>query len=411
MNICILMSNPPPPSYPPLLNPAFIDSDSSQYCANLAWNLNLPLPKKYKFIYVSPHGVGAAAFLRYLNECCNVFCQASWVLPNDAKERYCFQYMCLNSTHIQEQALNISELDVKDFGKYLSLFDSEVKIICGVRDPISLLKHCLGRDWSKVERKFEPNINLTYDFRKIIEFLRHRKPDIEIDFTLLKQSSFMLHNLLDKFSSIRFIDMSEFSYDTLSSLAVDFCFSPPSPTSKELFKIQEFRGYLRYMFPLKLYANKNDVKNIFSLSKPNNHFNHSIDTLESIVFTFNRKHKSEEINILDEFHRSYLNDDMGIYISKEHFQILRQDTALYRSCKNYIQAFMEKIKEVVDESERTMLKEEELLDFLKQRPKLSLQVYEELFAKELAVISKHRPDIVQKWKYYRRFEKNVLQNK
>ena len=29
--------------FPPLLNPKFLELESSRYCANLAWNLNLPL--------------------------------------------------------------------------------------------------------------------------------------------------------------------------------------------------------------------------------------------------------------------------------------------------------------------------------------------------------------------------------
>ena len=58
--------------YPPLINPEFIETDASRHCAELAWDLNLPLPQHYKFIYISPHGVGAAAFLRYLNQCCIV---------------------------------------------------------------------------------------------------------------------------------------------------------------------------------------------------------------------------------------------------------------------------------------------------------------------------------------------------
>ncbi|EAK4521443.1 invasion protein, partial [Campylobacter coli] len=98
--------------YPPLLNPNYIDTDASRHCAELAWDLNLPLPKHYKFIYISPHGVGAAAFLRYLNEACNVFCLASWMLPYDAKERYCINYMCLNDKNISDQAINISELNI-----------------------------------------------------------------------------------------------------------------------------------------------------------------------------------------------------------------------------------------------------------------------------------------------------------
>ena len=319
--------------------------------------------------------------------------------------------MRLNNPDVKDEAINISELNVPNCNKYLSLLDSKSQVLCGVRDPISLLKHCVGRDWTKVKRKFEPHINLTYDFRFILEFLRHKKPNISFDFEELKQSSFMLHSLLTYFESIHFIDMSELSYEnaynTVSNLANKFGFSPPSQKSKELFSIQEFRGYLRYLFPLKLYASKADLKEIFSLKRTNNRHNHHIDAFNSLVFTFTRKHNSSEINIINEIHHSYLNDDMGIYLSKKHYTMLRKDKVLYRACKNYIQEFLEGIKEVVDESQRLMLKEEELLDFLARKPKLSLQLDEELFSKEVTIVQKHRPDIVEQWKYYKQFQKNI----
>ncbi|HEE8992090.1 TPA: invasion protein, partial [Campylobacter jejuni] len=157
--------------YPPLINPNFIEIDSSRHCAELAWDLNLPLPKHYKFIYISPHGVGAAAFLRYLNQCCDVTCFASWVLPPNSKERYCINYMCLNDNTIAQYAINISEINLPYFDKYLSLLDFNSKIICGVRDPIGLLKHSWGRDWSKVLRNYPPEFNLTYDWRYYINYL------------------------------------------------------------------------------------------------------------------------------------------------------------------------------------------------------------------------------------------------
>ncbi|HEC2843417.1 TPA: invasion protein, partial [Campylobacter jejuni] len=157
--------------YPPLINPNFIEIDASRHCAELAWDLNLPLPKHYKFIYISPHGVGAAAFLRYLNQCCDVTCFASWVLPPDAKERYCLNYMCLNDNTITQYAINISEINLPYFDKYLSLLDFNSKIICGVRDPIGILKHNWGRDWSKVLRNYPSEFNLTYDWRYYIDYL------------------------------------------------------------------------------------------------------------------------------------------------------------------------------------------------------------------------------------------------
>ncbi len=219
--------------YPPLLNPNFIDTDTSRHCAELAWDLNLPLPKYYKFIYISPHGVGAAAFLRYLNEACNVFCLASWMLPYDAKERYCINYMCLNDKNIPNQAINISELNIAHFEKYLALLDPNSKIICGIRDPIGILKHTWGRDWSKVQRNFQNEFNLTYDYRNYIHFLTHRNTKIEVNLEQLNHSAFIINFLLNRFNKeqVYYLDMEEIkpknAFETMKNLAFKFDFTPP----------------------------------------------------------------------------------------------------------------------------------------------------------------------------------------
>ncbi|QMX69121.1 DUF2920 family protein [Campylobacter jejuni] len=228
--------------YPPLINPNFIEIDSSRHCAELAWDLNLPLPKHYKFIYISPHGVGAAAFLRYLNQCCDVTCFASWVLPPDSKERYCINYMCLNDNTIAQYAINISEINLPYFDKYLSLLDFNSKIICGVRDPIGLLKHSWGRDWSKVLRNYPPEFNLTYDWRYYINYLTHQNHKIKIDINELQQGVFIISYLLKYFNkdNVYYLDMEEIrqskAFDTMNLLAINFNFTPPNKL--DLFKIK-----------------------------------------------------------------------------------------------------------------------------------------------------------------------------
>lgn len=219
--------------YPPLINPNFIEIDSSRHCAELAWDLNLPLPKHYKFIYISPHGVGAAAFLRYLNQCCDVTCFASWVLPPDSKERYCINYMCLNDNTIAQYAINISEINLPYFDKYLSLLDFNSKIICGVRDPIGILKHNWGRDWSKVLRNYPSEFNLTYDWRYYINYLTHQNHKIKIDINELQQGVFIISYLLKYFNkdNVYYLDMEEIrqskAFDTMNLLAINFNFTPP----------------------------------------------------------------------------------------------------------------------------------------------------------------------------------------
>ncbi|EAI0691208.1 DUF2972 domain-containing protein, partial [Campylobacter coli] len=299
--------------YPPLLNPNYIDTDASRHCAELAWDLNLPLPKHYKFIYISPHGVGAAAFLRYLNQCCNVTCFASWVLPSDAKERYCINHMCLNDNAISQYAINISEINLPYFDKYLSLLNFNSKIICGVRDPIGILKHNWGRDWSKVLRNYPSEFNLTYDWRYYINYLTHQNNKIKIDINELQQGVFIISYLLKYFNkdNVYYLDMEEIrqskALNTMNLLAANFNFTPPHKDKLELFKIKEFRGYIRYLFPITLYANPKDINNAFYLDTPENNKNLNIDKTSSIPIILDRKHiDHEKIDIIQEIIKNNL---------------------------------------------------------------------------------------------------------
>ncbi|HEC1748942.1 TPA: invasion protein, partial [Campylobacter lari] len=159
-------------TYPPLVNPKNIDIEPSDYCAELAWKLNIPL-ENAKFIYISPHGVGAAAFLTLLNEACNVYCSASWVSPNNGYYRYNLNFKSL--LQYSQTAINISETNILDLDKYLNLISCDIPILIQTRDPISLLKHSYGRDWSKVQRNYNQNFNLNFNYQEYINFLKPNK--------------------------------------------------------------------------------------------------------------------------------------------------------------------------------------------------------------------------------------------
>lgn len=357
--------------YPPLINPNFIEIDASRYCAELAWDLNLHLPKRYKFIYISPHGVGSAAFLRYLNQCCNVICFASWVLPNDAKERYCINYMCLNDNTIKQYAINISEINLPYFDKYLSLIDYNCDIICGVRDPIGILKHNWGRDWSKVQRNYQTQFNLTYDWRHYIHFLSHQNHQIKIDLNELQNGVFIFSYLLKYFNqdNIYYLDMEEIShtkaFNTMNLLAKKFNFTPPNEEHLDLFKIKEFRGYMRYLFPITLYANSKDIPNTFYLNTPNNKKNPNIDHVNSIPIILDRVHiNNEKINIIQEIINNDLSYDMGVYIDKNDFNHLKQNNLLFTTIKHYLYDFLHEIKKTIDETELKMMKEKDVISYL-----------------------------------------------
>ncbi|QOR00833.1 hypothetical protein [Campylobacter sp. 2014D-0216] len=185
--------------YPPLFNPKNLDLDSSEYCASLAWDCNIPLYNpNIKFIYISPHGVGAAAFLTLLNQTCNILCPASWILQDNSKYRYMFNFI---NSFDQNIAINISEINIHDIEKYLCLLNPDTPILYQVRDPISLLKHSYGRDWSKVERKYKKNFDINCDYTPYIKYLTPNKTCMKDNFENLLDNTFINHYLLNKINT------------------------------------------------------------------------------------------------------------------------------------------------------------------------------------------------------------------
>lgn len=395
--------------YPALINPNFIDTDSSRYCAELAWDLNLPLPQHYKFIYISPHGVGAAAFLRYLNEGCNVLCFPSWTSPEDAKERYCMHYMHLNS-NIKQYAINISELNIPNFDKFLALLNPNSKIICSVRDPISILKHNWGRDWTKITRNYPRDFDLTYDYRTYIKFLTHNvKTEIKVDFEELNNSVFILNFLLQYFNKeqIYYLDMNSIipknAFKTLDFLARKFSFTPPLQEKQSFFKIQEFQGYIRYLFPITLYVNEKDIKNRFTINNPKIH-DLEIDPLNSIAITLDRPRENEQINIIKLIINDDLSNDIALYIQKEDLEKLTNNAQLFTIVKEYLRDFLYEIKKINHKNQLMMMKEEEVLSIFNANKFLASK-FLNIFKKEYQHLKQNRPDIINSWKYYQEFKK------
>lgn len=369
--------------FPPLFNPNTIELEASEYCASLAWDFNICL-KNAKFIYISPHGVGAAAFLNLLNHACGVYCYPSWMLEENSKFRYMLNFLALMSK--KQVAINISEININDINKYLTLIDKDTPIIYQVRDPISLLKHSYGRDWSKVRRNYQKEFDINYDYKLYIKYLTPSKTYMNDDFENLLKDTFINHYLLSKINKdkIYYLDMSEISinkaYDTFINLANKFNFTPPPISTKELFKRKEFRGYIRYLFPL--------------IFKVDNEINLIID----------RYYIDENIiNIFDKICQSDLKNDVGIYIQKDKINNFLKHKN-YKKIINYLSNFLNDLKEVIDDTEKQMMSENDVLNYLKENESAKIKL-KKILDIETSHIKQNRPDIVNSWKYYQEFEK------
>ncbi|SMC18491.1 Protein of unknown function [Campylobacter helveticus] len=389
--------------FPPLLNPKFLELDSSRYCANLAWNLNLPLDVsgggRLKLIYISPHGCGAAAFINYLFFC-DVFCPPSWNMPLDSKERYIRYFTYLSEGKYPYYGVNISEFNVKDMEKFLYLLGEDTPVIIGTRDSIGILKHCIGRNWDKVQMPINREFNLSHDFRDYIDYITHKDMETKVDFNDL-ENSFTSAKILPFFKNITPVDCAEIlpdkAFKTMQNLALKFHFNPPK--NEAYFQNYEFKGYIRYLLPLVLYANENDP--VFSLKQSVKET--PLDRENSLIFIINRfaDHYEEYENISKELTKC-LCDDLAVFIKKEDLKRISKE--FYAKIKTYLSEFITEIVRVTKEAEEKILKEKDVLEYLKKHKDISLKL-KQIFDEELRYFKQHHPNLVETWHYYKEFEK------
>ncbi|WP_300675815.1 DUF2972 domain-containing protein, partial [Helicobacter sp. UBA3407] len=381
--------------------------------AELAWDLNLPLPRGYGFVWLGGHGVGMVALYRFFTQACNLKVDLRW--DNNSKMTYINRYNFLkNNQNEVYKTFNISDVrKEKDFTKYLCLVSQPKAILWSVRCPIGLLKHALGVDWGnrwwRKDKEVQQTFNLTYNWNKYIEWLRYNKPTINPNFESLKSNLFIMNALSSHFNldKVYYLDMSAIShqkaFETLESLSKIFGFSPPSKESESIFKCYEFRGNLRFLLPLKLYANKADIPNLFKKHQKNKE--NLLINKSSIVLMLNRPQNDKNaINILPQINQSDLVNDMGIYVSREDLEVLEKDKEFYNAIKEYLKDFCDAIKEELDKTEANRIKEEDILIYLKENKEKRIEL-KNLLDKELSHIKQMRPDIVESWKYYQEFER------
>ena len=132
--------------YPPLVNPQAIDY--TQIPAEFAWELNLPLPPYFDFLFLASHGAGSSGFHKFLGRCgCLDFYYGG---IEDARAAYVsiYQQILKNALNPNSKSkhtyLSIIDYVLRgDYKKYFALVPKKPAINL-VRDPISILRSHLG---------------------------------------------------------------------------------------------------------------------------------------------------------------------------------------------------------------------------------------------------------------------------
>ncbi|RTI97592.1 DUF2972 domain-containing protein, partial [Campylobacter jejuni] len=364
--------------------------------AQLAWEMNLPLPDNYEFVFLTAGVSGHAAMIKFLEECaCKLFWKYSH-RGNNVSGIFCDQYVFLNQKGYN--ILTFFEYGIMDYklkNKFISLFDFKKRVLFLVRDPIARLKsrinHIAPNKFAKYDFDLNANVKEVVNVKKyyskngLSDF-----PDINTLANYLTDSFFSYKLLVDFFtkSDIFYLDMEEIkparAFDTICDLADKFNFK--KPVDEANFNHIVFDDTIGY-FPMRLH-----VENMIIV----------ITTSFRIRQTGQSK---EYINFTKEFFDYPLKyDNLGIFLKQQEFERLRQDSKLFDVTKRYLNNFIEALEERIELEKAKLFKEEDVLNYFKENKELRLKL-KNILDKELVHIKKYRPDIVASWKYYQEFEK------
>ncbi|HGK7363067.1 TPA: DUF2972 domain-containing protein [Campylobacter jejuni] len=387
--------------YPSLLDPKKLNDEKEKINyknipAELAWEMNLPLPDNYKFVFLSAGVSGHAAMVKFLEDCnCRLFSKYSH-RGNNIFGVYCDQYAFLNKKGFN--ILTFFEYGIVDYklkSKFIGLFNSKKRVLFLVRDPIERLKSRINH--------IAPNKFAIYDFNlnsNVKEIVNVKKyyskngindfPDINILENLLTFNFFCYKLLIDFFrkSHIFYIDMEEIkptkAFDTMCVLADKFGFK--RPVDKINFNHIVFDDTIGY-FPMRL------------------HVEDMIIIITTLLRVKQMRQSKEYINFTKEFFDKPLKyENLGIFLKPQELERLRQDSKLFDATKRYLNNFIEALEERIELEKAKLFKEKDVLNYLKENKELRIKL-KNILDKELVHIKQHRPDIVASWKYYQEFEK------
>ncbi|EPA8749706.1 DUF2972 domain-containing protein, partial [Campylobacter jejuni] len=387
--------------YPSLLDPKKLNDEKEKINyknipAELAWEINLPLPDNYEFVFLSAGVSGHAAMVKFLEDCnCRLFSKYSH-RGNNIFGAYCDQYAFLNKKGFN--ILTFFEYGIVDYklkSKFIGLFNSKKRVLFLVRDPIERLKSYINH--------IAPNEFAIYDFNlnsNVKEIVNVKKyyskngindfPDINILENLLTFNFFCYKLLIDFFrkSHIFYIDMEEIkpakAFDTMCVLADKFGFK--RPVDKINFSHIVFDDTIGY-FPMRL------------------HVEDMIIIITTLLRAKQMRQSKEYINFTKEFFDKPLKyENLGIFLKPQEFGRLKQDSKLFDVTKRYLNNFIEALEERIDLEKAKLFKEKDVLNYLKENKELRVKL-KNILDKELVHIKQHRPDIVASWKYYQEFEK------
>ncbi|TQR53038.1 DUF2972 domain-containing protein, partial [Campylobacter troglodytis] len=352
--------------------------------ASLAWQLNLPLPKKYKLILATLSYSAHTSMVSYLLKCKLAISMHHSI---DSKTNYIFNYehilketpLVINITGYMYSNLRFSQLH-----KLISLLNNKTTVLWLLRCPmqrlLSILKFC--------NRK--PNLNYNLNEDTPLNILENRrihgvdisKPLDERIKIATQTNSFAYIKLLGYFKSLGF---KNWDFLDLSGI-------------KDQQKILELFVKLSKTYSFETPKNKDDFSYEFIA------LHNGIIPLNFTVKGYKFKLHNQLLNELEisealELKKTKLTSRIFIYAPDKNWQELDQSYL-----RKKIQALYDKLNEVLEDEASKAVSKEELMNLLRADTQ-TRRLLKEVFDKEVGFVKECAPEMVASWDYYNEFER------
>ncbi|EIA3751935.1 DUF2972 domain-containing protein, partial [Campylobacter jejuni] len=381
--------------YPPLLNPNNVDY--CQISPEVSWELNLPLPPFYRFVYWGSHGCGNTAFGVFLAKYGGYNFYST--NENDGRKAYISLFKdMISKRHLLKKDkfgyLAIRNyVDGNEHEKFHFLIHSSSAINL-VRDPISCLKHYIGmkRYYNKSIRRFNLTFNPKDIFKELVGYSCgneiKKTPSLEaieswIDF---RYKCFHDGQLIQEMKNIKetiVIDMREIvgknSFNTMQNIARYYKLKTKfydDGTMQE--KVAEYEGIL----PLTLYVHPSDIKDFYY----DNNLK-SIDGIDIFITThywlpfngfvpyetqsrFEGVVFPEKVEDITKYILNYQHDKIIICVRKGDFKKIKKSNKLYKAIQQYIIKLIPYIEKQKDIEEKKKIHERDILEFFNKNKTL-----------------------------------------
>ena len=401
--------------YPSLLNPKKLNDENEEINyknipAKLAWDMNLPLPENYEFVFLFNACSGSEA-IQHFFYLCDVETRAwTWYSAN---EIFALNYDFILSSLISAPCIpNITSKNYHLLGNYEKIFfllSKKCDIFFIVRDPISIMKTALNhidnlfawnnfqssRLYGKITYKnysfndLFPKILYAYSnsYRVNVEDIAKCLENSETYFTLNKRISMLKYNIKD-IVCINFEDInSKNIFNTLSKLSEKFSFKKPIEKYRFIFekRVNMYEGLLHLPVIIDIFGIEVIITTpyLFSLDKTN------IDKYKNITKYF--------------FESDFILDNVMVICSENKINDILENEK-WIEFKDYVIWYIKSLKQYIENVKANLISEKDILFYLKKHKRLAFEL-KKYINENIAYVKKNHKEYIKTWKYYQEFEK------